>query len=66
MSKTFIVIPAYNEEKTIVEVIKGLKSKGYTNLVVVDDGSKDNTKILAEKEKAILLLGGMDYLVMNL
>lgn len=39
--KTYIVIPAYNEEKTIEEVIT--KSKKYGSTVVVDDGSTDST-----------------------
>lgn len=41
--KVWIVIPAYNEEKKIVEVIKGLKENGYNNIVIIDDGSKDKT-----------------------
>ena len=39
----WIVIPAYNEEKRIVEVIEGLKKTGYLNIVVIDDCSKDHT-----------------------
>lgn len=44
----FVLIPAYNEEKKIGEVIKGLKNQNYSNIVVVDDGSEDNTKFEAE------------------
>lgn len=40
--KLYVVIPAYNEEKTIGEVILGVK-KYTNNIIVVDDGSKDNT-----------------------
>jgi len=32
----------YNDEKMILNVIKDLNSAGYNNIVVVDDGSKDN------------------------
>jgi len=49
--KLVVVIPAYNEEKTINSVIKGLKSKGYKNIIVVDDGSKDKTYEIAKKNK---------------
>ena len=49
--KLIIVIPAYNEEKTIDSVIKGLKSKGYKNIIVVDDGSNDKTSKIAKKNK---------------
>lgn len=53
--KTYIVVPAFNEEKTIVSVIKGLKKEGCNNIIVVDDCSKDATYRLASKEKVILL-----------
>jgi glycosyltransferase involved in cell wall biosynthesis len=53
--KTFIVIPAYNEEKSIAKVIKDLKKGGYNDIVVVDDGSKDNTYSAAEKAGADVL-----------
>jgi len=41
-SQVYITIPLYNDEKMILKVIKSLKNKGYNNIVVVDDGSKDN------------------------
>lgn len=45
----YIVIPGYNEEKYIVEVIR--KVKEFTpNIIFVDDGSSDNTVELAKKE----------------
>lgn len=39
----WIVIPAFNEENKIVEVINSLKKEGYSKIIIVDDGSKDNT-----------------------
>ncbi len=39
----FIVIPAYNEEQRIGRVIRDLFEHGFSNVVVVDDGSSDNT-----------------------
>jgi UDP-N-acetylglucosamine---dolichyl-phosphate N-acetylglucosaminyltransferase len=50
-----IVIPAYNEEQTILEVIRSLKQHGFTTLIVVDDGSSDRTGELACQEGVILL-----------
>jgi UDP-N-acetylglucosamine---dolichyl-phosphate N-acetylglucosaminyltransferase len=50
-----IVIPAYNEERTIIEVIHGLKRHGFARLIVVDDGSSDRTGKLAYQEGVILL-----------
>jgi glycosyltransferase involved in cell wall biosynthesis len=41
--KIFVVIPAFNEEAVIRDVIHGIKRKGYDNIIVVDDGSNDNT-----------------------
>ena len=50
-----VVIPAYNEEKTIGEVISELKK--YThNIIVVDDGSKDNTYLKAKTMNDITVL----------
>src|SRR3989344_8148116 len=51
MMKLIVIIPAYNEEKTIKEVIRSLKEKGYNDIIVLDDGSKDSTYELASKEK---------------
>lgn len=43
-----VIIPARNEEKTIREVI--LQIRKYTgNIIVVDDGSKDNTYLMAKE-----------------
>lgn len=53
--KNWIVIAAYNEEKNISQVVKGLQKAGYSNIVVVDDGSKDNTFAVAERAGATVL-----------
>jgi glycosyltransferase involved in cell wall biosynthesis len=47
-SGSFVIIPAYNEQKHITSVIK--KAKKYCNVIVVDDGSTDRTYELAKKE----------------
>lgn len=41
--KIYIILPAYNEGKVISNVIKNIYRNGYNNIIVVDDGSKDNT-----------------------
>jgi len=54
MSKLYIIIPAYNEEERIRTVIK--RAKKYSkNIVLVDDGSSDNTVLIGEEEKIITL-----------
>jgi glycosyltransferase involved in cell wall biosynthesis len=45
--KTIIVIPAYNEAKTITNVVIGLVASGFKDIIVVDDGSTDETSSLA-------------------
>lgn len=47
-------MPAYNEEKTISEVIKRLKKVGL-KILVVDDGSTDRTYEIAKSLGAIVL-----------
>jgi len=51
----FILIPAFNEENKIGEVIKNLKSQEQFNIIVVDDGSEDKTSIVAERAGAKVL-----------
>ncbi|MBU0666494.1 MAG: glycosyltransferase family 2 protein [Nanoarchaeota archaeon] len=53
--KIFIVIAAFNEEKSIHKVLRSLKNLNFKNIVVVDDGSKDNTFKEAEKEGVFVL-----------
>ena len=53
-SDIFVIIPAYNEENNINRVIN--ETKKYTNnIIVVDDGSKDQTSKEAEKAGVIVL-----------
>lgn len=57
MDKLYIVIPAYNEQDTIRQVVEDWhpvveKAGAECRLVIIDDGSKDNTyAILKEEEK---------------
>ena len=51
--KVAIVIPAFNEEATIVSVIK--KVKEYGVVIVVDDASTDKTKQELKKSDAIVI-----------
>lgn len=45
--KVLIVIPAFNEEQKLGNVLSDLKKHGYQNIVVVDDGSSDKTENVA-------------------
>lgn len=48
-----IVMPAYNEEKTVAGVVR--EAKKYGKVVVVDDASKDSTSAEAKKAGAIVV-----------
>lgn len=49
--KVSVIIPAYNAERFIEACLKSLQNQTYKNIeiIVVDDGSKDNTAKIAEK-----------------
>ncbi len=51
----FVVIPAYNESASIEKVIGGVK-KYTSNIIIVDDGSLDNTFFEAKKADANIIL----------
>ena len=49
--KTVVLIPAHNEAKTIGDLVKTIVALGY-DVIVVDDGSVDDTAILAKTQGA--------------
>lgn len=53
--RIYIAIPAYNEEKVILSVIEEVKKTGYKDIIVVDDGSKDNTFNVARSAGVVAL-----------
>ncbi|OQX85819.1 MAG: hypothetical protein B6D55_06935 [Candidatus Omnitrophica bacterium 4484_70.2] len=74
--KIWVVIPAYNEEKTIGAILDDLKRKDIS-VLVIDDGSQDSTaEVVKEKGvplirneknlgKGLALKKGFDYLFKN-
>jgi UDP-N-acetylglucosamine---dolichyl-phosphate N-acetylglucosaminyltransferase len=52
--KIFAIIPAYDEEERVSETVKQVK-KFVDEVIVIDDGSKDQTYFEAKKSKAIVL-----------
>lgn len=45
-----ILIPTLDEATTIGEVIEGFQAEGFFNILVVDGGSSDNTREIAESQ----------------
>jgi glycosyltransferase involved in cell wall biosynthesis len=54
MGKQIIVIPAYNEEATVAQVVREAVRVADA-VVVVDDGSRDRTSVLAGEAGAIVV-----------
>ena len=58
--KLSIIIPVYNEEKTVGEVINRVKKEKLVSvekeIVVVDDASSDRTAKILKKQKGIKLI----------
>jgi glycosyltransferase involved in cell wall biosynthesis len=57
MSKYCVLIPSYNESKTIGQLVWSLRSQGFI-VYIVDDGSVDNTAAIAEREGAAIIHHG--------
>ena len=54
MQSLSIIIPVFNEEKTLLSILKKLeilKSKCKLEIIIVNDGSKDNSKEIIESNK---------------
>lgn len=50
MKSYLIIIPAYNEEENIAKVLKDIKeSNPDADILVVNDGSTDNTSKIAKQ-----------------
>ncbi len=54
-----IIVPVYNEESTIAEVIQRIKQTDLPlekEIIVIDDGSNDNTKVIVQTDRDITRL----------
>ncbi len=48
--KVLVIIPCYNEEKTILQTVEKIKGTNY-DYIVINDGSKDNSLKILEANK---------------
>jgi len=55
MKNIWIIIPAFNEAKVIREVINEVKKEGFKNIIIVDDGSIDDTYSKAKSAGCIVV-----------
>jgi len=53
--KVWIVMPAYNEERSIGGVLHALHKEGWRDIIVIDDGSRDRTAEIAREKGALVL-----------
>ncbi len=51
--KVCVLVPAYNEEATIAPLVREIRSSGF-DVIVVDDGSTDNTASKAKESQALV------------
>ena len=56
VEKVYIIIPIYNEESVIGEVLSGVRQAGYRNIIVVDDGSWDRSYAAANSIPEVIVL----------
>ena len=59
-NRVLVIIPAYNEQDTIIEVIKNIPRSiegiASVTVAVIDDGSTDNTVSLVKSETEALVI----------
>lgn len=54
--RTLVIIPAYNEENSILGIINEVREKApWVDILVVDDGSEDNTAEIARDLGAVVV-----------
>ncbi len=59
--KVLIIIPAYNEELNIETTVKDVTDNTNYDYVIINDGSKDNTKEICSKNKFNLISLPVNY-----
>lgn len=55
MKKILVIIPTYNEEKSIENVVRDIRENADVDIVIVNDGSTDNTYEVAKKTDSFVI-----------
>lgn len=55
-SDVWIVLPAFQESKILPSVVAEIKNAGYQNIIIVDDGSRDETYKVARSLPSVIVL----------
>ncbi|MEW5763158.1 MAG: glycosyltransferase family 2 protein [Bacillota bacterium] len=53
--RVLVIIPAYNEEKSVGDVVRAVRRQGIPDVLVVNDGSSDGTAAAAAGAGAVVL-----------
>lgn len=51
----WIIIAAYNEQRHIADLLRRIKQLKFRNIIVVDDGSRDGTQQVAQRQGVVAL-----------
>ncbi|MFQ3670404.1 MAG: glycosyltransferase family 2 protein [Verrucomicrobiia bacterium] len=61
-ARTLVIIPAHNEEECVGDVVRRLRTRGFTHIRVVDNGSTDQTAEVAGRAGAeVIQTSGRGY-----
>ncbi|MEL6866474.1 MAG: glycosyltransferase family 2 protein [Bacteroidota bacterium] len=55
MREPIVILPAYNEAAVVAEVIQEIRSCGFEQIVLINDGSTDDTGAIAKANGAIVV-----------
>ena len=52
--KVLVVIPSLDPDEKLIEVVKGIKSEGFTDVLLVDDGSREENQHFFEEAADVM------------
>ena len=63
LKRVTVIVPSYNPDEKLKQVVEGLISVGFSDILIVNDGSKDSTldqlkSILSRADAPVTVFGG--------